>query len=784
MHVFRNGSNDRQEEWALKRILVKFISVILLLAMLGIPFSAIAESGQQAPPVKKYTVMLYLCGSDLESLDGQASGDIMSIIQAGYNTEEINVVALLGGARKWMTGYSNKVLTVLEIGGRRPRVADMLPLSSMGEADTLTRFIDYCHEKYPAENYVLDLWDHGGGPIHGMMQDELFDGDSMSLQEVASALGNSRIAEKKLKMLVMSACLMSSAEVALMMAPYAEYMVASQDSCFGLTRTWIRGMDEDASIIETGKRLVDSAYEEDMQLAQANGRAGISDDAVVTSIAMIDLSKVEGLVAAMDAYFPEMEGQITASSFTRMSAQRRNTITFGVGESGGYSSRDLVDLGDLVKMTRESAPEKADALLSSLEEAVVYCRAADEKCSGLAVYHPFSNKDALSGSIPVYNDLEFSQGYTNYVHRFVSYLTGTPLASWKELRINAKAEKDMRSLFTLLLSDDQAAHLGAARMEVLRGYPDHTYSLTFINPEVGREGNTLTSEFSGTALYAVSRDGSILSPALSYSILENGAYVIKGRLTRNVGEGAEPMACDALIHCGYDAAAEALIPGRIQIWNEGMQAYSFLPQIAFEEYDALSITLEYRRETADENGILLPFEKWDVVRTEEWTAPIDDTWGFRLLHDTLDTRELYAAFRISDSQNNSYTSSLLQIKADMGGGAYQISYDDRNAVQIQGFFVTPAPNQLMLDVKLKNIGEQETWFRLEEFCINGQPADVTAEVFGSGAYWGLMPGESQSALIALPLADGQEADNISFSIVPVNAAEQADQPPVSVQALK
>jgi len=42
----------------------------------------------------------------------------------------------------------------------------------------------------------------------------------------------------------------------------------------------------------------------------------------------------------------------------------------------------------------------------------------------------------------------------------------------------------------------------------------------------------------------------------------------------------------------------------------------------------------------------------------------------------------------------------------------------------------------------------------------------------------------QSALIALPLADGQEADDISFSIVPVNAAEQADQPPVSVQALK
>ena len=60
--------------------------------------------------------------------------------------------------------------------------------ANMGISQTLSAFVDYCTENYPADHYGLILWNHGGGPLWGYGSDELFKNDSLLLEELRSAM--------------------------------------------------------------------------------------------------------------------------------------------------------------------------------------------------------------------------------------------------------------------------------------------------------------------------------------------------------------------------------------------------------------------------------------------------------------------------------------------------------------------------------------------------------------------------------------------------------------------
>ena len=106
---------------------------------------------------KKDTIMIYMCGTDLEAMNAQGTGTISEILAIQFNPDQVNVVLMLGGATHWSTGYSSEQLTLLEIGGRRPRSVGSMELASMGAPETLTSFMDFCYENYPADIYDIIL---------------------------------------------------------------------------------------------------------------------------------------------------------------------------------------------------------------------------------------------------------------------------------------------------------------------------------------------------------------------------------------------------------------------------------------------------------------------------------------------------------------------------------------------------------------------------------------------------------------------------------------------------
>lgn len=721
------------------RVLAWLLTICLLCGLTPL------QTAKGSAPEKEATVLIYMCGADLETKNFQGTGTLAEINQIKFSQEKLNAVALLGGAQAWSRGYDISQLTLVELGGRRPVEADHLPLKSMGDPATLTAFLDYGAEHYPAKKYYLVIWDHGGGPNQGVCFDSLFQDDSLSVNELAKGISDSRIGQAGLEMIAFHTCLTGSMEYAAVLAPYAKYMVATEDSMYGLTYDWLKTLEETGDTAECAKVLVDGTFERNEAAYQANHSSEIN------SVAAIDLSKVGTILPAMDAFFSKVTPEVTETGFVQVSKQRMESATFGVTESGGSSDRDLADLGDLVVHLRDHAEQEAEALLSALSDAVLYHRTALDSCYGLTVYHPYSNKKYIESFIAVHNEIPMSAEYSSYIQQFAAILTGEPLAKWAGLNTEALEKRDLRVFFGLDLTKEQAENLSKARFQVLAKQPDDGYRLVSENRDTSLENLQLKSVFSGTALYAVAGD-QMISPTLDYEITANGVWQIPATLKREGQNGAEEFTADALILCSPDADQKTLIPGGVLIWDEASGGYTGIYNMVFTDFTEASFPIISRKETRNADGALSSFREWETVTEDFWTVPVDGSWVFRLQQDTIPLSECYAAFQLTDAQQNHYCSELKQIQGDQG--ATSLVYDNMDLLEISPSFyvsVVESANSLALGGELENITEKEVIATLKNLTLNGAANDAETQVFGSGENWGMMPGEKAYLTLLLPL---------------------------------
>jgi hypothetical protein len=207
-----------------------WIAVILfgILCLTGCGGEEIAET---QPKDLTTTVMIYMMGSDLEVKSGAGTSDLEEIVASGVDLSKTTVLVYAGGSPKWhneLADPDKHTLLQLKEGGFEQ--VTQLEALSMGESQCLSNFLKYGHSNYPAEQYALILWDHGNGPVIGYGKDMLFDNDGLTLQEMGAALADSPFNQNnKLIWVGFDACLMASAELACVWAPYAEFLVASQE---------------------------------------------------------------------------------------------------------------------------------------------------------------------------------------------------------------------------------------------------------------------------------------------------------------------------------------------------------------------------------------------------------------------------------------------------------------------------------------------------------------------------------------------------------------------------
>ena len=357
------------------------------------PTSGPSVSSTTAAPVEgqvDWTVLVYLMGDT--DLEGFALTDVLEMASVG-STDRVNIVALVDRHPEYSDdGVLNlpdwEDTKLLGIGrGELIEYGESSELN-LGSPETFASFIEVGLTNFPASHYALILWDHGAG-WPGVGPDETNGLDVLDMADLAQGLENGLAAAgvDSIDLIGFDACLMSTYEVASVVAPYADFMLASQELVPG--HGWdyeslgLLAQDPGSSPQELGSAFVEGFA----------GQAQAMGTGADITLSLLDLNGIEtfqsafGTLAQLIATSPSVYGQALASA-------RRDLLGFGRNPDPDLDT-NLVDLGGLLANLGEradlgdlaSAARDASVALESLVVTKVN-GPATTGASGLSVYFP------------------------------------------------------------------------------------------------------------------------------------------------------------------------------------------------------------------------------------------------------------------------------------------------------------------------------------------------------------------------------------------------------------
>jgi len=388
-----------KKEKDMKQILQKIKIAATAAAILILTNQVYAED------IVETTVLVYMIGSDLETGYGCATADLEEMMASGCG-QEINLIVQTGGAKSW-AHKKIKDNTCQRFAVRDGEIYELqnIGLKSMVEPETLTEFIQWGTENFPAERYELILWDHGGGTVSGFGYDENFPEQWLSLSEIGEAL---ELGGCHFDLVGFDACLMGTVETACMLAPYADYMVASEEYVPGDGwdyRGWLRELERNAQM--SGAQIGIAISEGYVEYYE-----NTNED---YTISVIDLEKTMQLYNELCEYMNASEQLLHQRYFQELSQARAQAKAFGDGDYEQIDIRDYVNRLDVI----DGAEVK-----QSLDSCIVYNAGNIYNANGLAMYYPYRYLEDYSA---VWSDLSL-YGYTDgmgaYFDQFASIIAG------------------------------------------------------------------------------------------------------------------------------------------------------------------------------------------------------------------------------------------------------------------------------------------------------------------------------------------------------------------------
>ncbi len=354
-----------------------------------------------------WTILVYM-GADT-NLEAAGIADMNEMEMAG-STDNVNIIVQMDrsplydpydgydssngnwyGAKRY---YVTKDLDKELIGSRE--------LENMGETDmgsqkVLEDFLLWGVKSYPADHYMVVIWDHGAGwdrMASGSEQDGMvvFDetsDDALSMKDVTGALSKlNKTLGKKVDIIAFDACLMAMYEVDYEMARYADVRISSEEYVPG------DGFDYDASLNALvknpsmdGKRLA-SQFVDDYSKYYTGDKA---EDTI--TISAVDLDKSDAFSMAIDTFAKTMAERMTDKTAAEIGRVRYNVEEYG---SRKYGSIDLVDFAMLVTQT-VSDPEitaAAQGVVDAYQGPLLSEKhgTAHPNSYGYSVYFPYSKE--------------------------------------------------------------------------------------------------------------------------------------------------------------------------------------------------------------------------------------------------------------------------------------------------------------------------------------------------------------------------------------------------------
>ena len=351
------------------------------------------------------TVMVYMCGTDLESKYGMATSDLSEMVKANIS-DKVNVVVETGGCKAWKNSVvSSSVNQIYKVHkGGLERVEDNFGTKAMTDPDNLRDFIRYCNKNYPANRNILIFWDHGGGSISGFGYDEKNRSpSSMPLTKINQAL---KEADVKFDWIGFDACLMATLETAQVCANYADYLIASEEVEPGTGwyyTDWLNELSDNTSVstLELSKGLVDDYVKACRQRSYS---------AQVT-LSVTDLAELQASIPAVFRSFSSATNElISGEGYKQVSNARAGARQFA--QSTRINQVDLADLALRID-SREGR-----ALAEAIQSCVKYNGTTISRCYGLSIYFPYETLNTVSTAVNTYEQLGLDSEYAKCIKDF------------------------------------------------------------------------------------------------------------------------------------------------------------------------------------------------------------------------------------------------------------------------------------------------------------------------------------------------------------------------------
>lgn len=353
------------------------------------------------------TIMVYMCGTDLESRSGMGTADLQEMLNAKFG-DEISLLVYTGGCKGWkntaVSSTANQIWQVKD--GQLFCLEKDLGSVPMTDPATLTGFIQWCAKNHPASRYELILWDHGGGSVSGYGYDEKFaSSGSMDLAGLDKALQDAGLT---FDFIGFDACLMATAETALTMARYADYLVASEETEPGVGwyyTSWLTALGEDPSMpaLEIGKHIVDGFVETCAQKCRGQS----------TTLSVTDLAELERTL-------PEALAAFSQAAAKLIQDQQYQTVSSARSGAREFARSSQIDQVDLVHLANNMGTKEGGELAEVLLSAVKYNRTSSDMTNayGVSIYFPYRKTTSVDRAVSTYQRIGMDESYSRCIRQF------------------------------------------------------------------------------------------------------------------------------------------------------------------------------------------------------------------------------------------------------------------------------------------------------------------------------------------------------------------------------
>ncbi|MBE6046321.1 MAG: peptidase C11 [Clostridiales bacterium] len=353
------------------------------------------------------TIMVYMCGTDLESNGGMGTYDLQEMLNANVS-DKVNLIVFTGGCKQWRNNVvSSSVNQIYKItNGKLACLERNAGNGAMTDPATLRSFVAWTAKNFPANRNMLILWDHGGGSASGFGYDQKNSyPKSMSLERIDQALKNSKV---KFDFIGFDACLMATTETALMLSDRADYLISSEETEPGkgwYYTNWLTALSNDTSMptLDLGKMIVDDFTSESAKI-RGNQQ---------TTLSVVDLAELSQTVPEdINAFGTKAQSMIKNGDYKTIATARSGAKEFAASTA--------IDQIDLVHFSERLGTPEAKELANTLLSAVKYNRTSPNVANayGLSIYFPYKRVGAVDSMSATYNEIGMDQSYTSCIRMF------------------------------------------------------------------------------------------------------------------------------------------------------------------------------------------------------------------------------------------------------------------------------------------------------------------------------------------------------------------------------